>query len=192
MARLILNTAEFVGAVSGMVSRATNPRPAVMLWGLDVMRDVQGNFAAGGRPDPWAALKPETVYRRITRGNREKKNKRKVMTVAKGAAGGAIQSVMMANGGFAYSEAGKAFTRGATRALAGAKILQDRGDLKASINMDVSNLMVHVGSALKYAATHQFGDAERNIPARPYLVMMPGTAERFPLYLARHIAGTLK
>ena len=28
---------------------------------------------------------------------------------------------------------------------------------------------VSVGSSLKYAATHQFGDTSRNIPARPFL-----------------------
>ena len=33
---------------------------------------------------------------------------------------------------------------------------------------------VTVGSVKEYAATHQYGDEERNIPARPYL----GLSER--------------
>lgn len=48
-----------------------------------------------------------------------------------------------------------------------------RGDSQSglldSIDHQVNGDEVEIGSNLVYAATHQFGDRERGIPARPYL-----------------------
>ncbi len=52
----------------------------------------------------------------------------------------------------------------------GQGFLYAEGDLADSIDHQVvSNDQVEVGSNLIYAATHQFGDEDRGIPARPYL-----------------------
>jgi phage virion morphogenesis protein len=51
----------------------------------------------------------------------------------------------------------------------GHDILRGEGDLIDSIDHQVSGNEVEIGSNLIYAATHQFGDPDRNIPERPYL-----------------------
>ena len=53
----------------------------------------------------------------------------------------------------------------------GHSLLRDTGALVDSITHEVSTMerSVVVGSNLVYAATHQFGDPDRKIPARPYL-----------------------
>lgn len=51
----------------------------------------------------------------------------------------------------------------------GQSLLQSEGGLVDSIQHAVEGREVHVGSNLVYAATHQFGDEDRGIPARPYL-----------------------
>lgn len=48
-------------------------------------------------------------------------------------------------------------------------MLLSEGDLLESIQYAISGPSVDVGSNLVYAATHQFGDPGRNIPARAYL-----------------------
>lgn len=48
-------------------------------------------------------------------------------------------------------------------------ILRDTSVLLGSIKFQVGSTEVEIGSDLIYAATHQFGDPSRNIPARPYL-----------------------
>jgi|Deesub1362B_J571_1020462.scaffolds.fasta_scaffold00331_36 phage virion morphogenesis protein len=57
-----------------------------------------------------------------------------------------------------------------------AKILQDRGKLRDSINFKVKSNAVEIGTNRPYAAIHQFGGyAGRGrkvyIPARPYLLL---------------------
>lgn len=60
-------------------------------------------------------------------------------------------------------------TRGPGKAL-----LRDEGELLTSIQYVVNNGdELEVGSNLEYAATHQYGDDDREIPARPYLGLSP-------------------
>ena len=49
------------------------------------------------------------------------------------------------------------------------KVLQRSGALVRSILADWSPTEAVAGTNLVYAATHHFGDPERNIPARPFL-----------------------
>ncbi len=53
----------------------------------------------------------------------------------------------------------------------GKSFLEGEGFLLGSLTYEYSPTghSVEVGSNMIYAATHQYGDAERNIPARPYL-----------------------
>ena len=56
-----------------------------------------------------------------------------------------------------------------TRSHAKHSLLIEEGGLQESIQSLSTSDEVRVGSNLIYAATHQFGDEERGIPARPYL-----------------------
>ena len=51
----------------------------------------------------------------------------------------------------------------------GASLLYDSGDLERSIQFVVGGDLLQVGTPQIYGATHQFGDPDRGIPARPYL-----------------------
>lgn len=51
----------------------------------------------------------------------------------------------------------------------GHKLLENEGNLYDDINHLVHGSEVEIGTDMVYAATHQFGDVTRNIPARPYL-----------------------
>lgn len=55
------------------------------------------------------------------------------------------------------------------RSRDGGAFLDASGELIDSLNYEASKDEVLVGTNLVYAATHQFGDKKRNIPARPYL-----------------------
>jgi len=49
------------------------------------------------------------------------------------------------------------------------KILQQNSILRDSITYEASDDQLEVGTNLIYGPTHQFGDPDRNIPARPFL-----------------------
>jgi phage virion morphogenesis protein len=51
----------------------------------------------------------------------------------------------------------------------GHSLLRNEGDLLDAIQHLVSGDTSEVGANLEYAATHQYGDRKRGIPARPYL-----------------------
>ena len=51
----------------------------------------------------------------------------------------------------------------------GQSLLESDGHLIASLESGADGDTAWWGSDMVYAATHQFGDASRNIPARPYL-----------------------
>ena len=51
----------------------------------------------------------------------------------------------------------------------GPSLLVKSNHLLTSIEVQDQGGDVYVGSKLPYAATHQYGDPSRNIPARPYL-----------------------
>jgi len=51
------------------------------------------------------------------------------------------------------------------------KILQDTGNLAASISTRVTSDEATIGTIEKYAATHQFGDESRGIPQREFLTL---------------------
>jgi len=57
----------------------------------------------------------------------------------------------------------------AIKALADKKILRDSGHLAYEWDTDAGALSARLSTKTKYAATHQFGDEKRNIPARPFL-----------------------
>lgn len=56
----------------------------------------------------------------------------------------------------------------AVKALAQKKILLDHGRLSNDLGREFSSMSAMLTSVQPYAATHQFGDDKRNIPARPF------------------------
>ena len=66
-------------------------------------------------------------------------------------------------------------------------ILQRSGALVRSILADWSDTEAVAGTNLVYAATHQFGDPERNIPARPFLGVSEQDNRFIVDTLVRHI-----
>lgn len=81
------------------------------------------------------------------------------------------------------------------------RILHKRGDhpLRASVTtgqglrkgrnqiLEVERYSLRFGSNLPYAATHQFGDSRRKIPARPFLIVGRKDAEAIRLLIREHI-----
>lgn len=67
------------------------------------------------------------------------------------------------------------------------KILTETGLLAASITYRSTNTSAIVGSNLRYAATHQLGRPEKNIPARPFLAIQPEDIESAEKILIRHL-----
>lgn len=56
----------------------------------------------------------------------------------------------------------------------GKSLLRDEGEQLTSIQYLVTgDDALVIGSNLEYAATHQYGDDDRSIPARPYLGLSP-------------------
>ena len=56
----------------------------------------------------------------------------------------------------------------AVKALAQKKILLDHGRLSHELGREASSMSAMLTSVQPYAATHQFGDDKRSIPARPF------------------------
>lgn len=64
------------------------------------------------------------------------------------------------------------------KAMGGARILQDTGRLRASISVNHGAGWAEVGTTIKYAPTHQYGDKRRNIPARPFIGLSQSMRDR--------------
>ena len=71
-------------------------------------------------------------------------------------------------------------------------ILQRSGDLARSILADWDDTTAVAGTNLVYAATHQFGDEERGIPARPFLGLWPEHRGDIARAVAAHLAAAVR
>ncbi len=116
--------------------------------GHAMVAQVVGTFADTRSPygEQWAELSEATKRRRL------KRNKRN------------------------FRKNGKLSARGLREHAAGYQPLNDSGRLRNSITYQVIAHGVEFGSDVVYAAAHQFGYAERNISARPFLPVegLPG------------------
>lgn len=68
--------------------------------------------------------------------------------------------------------------------------LRDDSILINSIVPKIEGNKVRIGTNNKYAATHQYGDKKRNIPARPFLVYRKKDDEEIREILGRHFGTT--
>lgn len=72
------------------------------------------------------------------------------------------------------------------------KILTEEGELRGTLTYSAGASSLVVGSPEKYAATHQFGDASRNIPARPFLGLSAADRERVERIVRDRLAKALR
>ncbi len=75
----------------------------------------------------------------------------------------------------------------------GIRILRDIGTMAGSIvyNVDESGVEAGVPTTIPYAPTHQFGDPERNIPARPFIYINQKEAEALLKLFTREVLKVL-
>jgi len=71
------------------------------------------------------------------------------------------------------------------------KLLISRGHLMGTLNYQASAQEVAVGSPLIYAATHQFGDERRGIPARPFLGLSDEDRDELLRVVNDHLSAAL-
>ncbi len=81
----------------------------------------------------------------------------------------------------------------AVKALAQKKILLDHGRLSHDLGREFSSMSAMLTSVQPYAATHQFGDDKRNIPARPFFgfseAITAGIKDAVADYIAEALGG---
>lgn len=142
--------------LEGRIKQLEDLKPALDQIGQDQVKSTLDNFQAGGRPSRWAPLAFESLQNAYRAGNSTRKDKKHTMKRAKGG--------------------GRALTAGFSRYAGGKKILIESGMLYGSIDYrstkDISQTGVLAGSARAYAGVHQFGYPKKNIPARPFLVLL--------------------
>ena len=73
----------------------------------------------------------------------------------------------------------------------GHSLLECEGHLIASLESGADADTAWWGSDMVYAATHQFGDAGRNIPARPYLGISPQNKRELADLIDHFLRGAL-
>ena len=64
-----------------------------------------------------------------------------------------------------------------------------KGGLRGSIVFAADKKKLKVGTSNPYAAAHQFGSPQRNLPKRPFLVFQDKDIERINILIARHMIG---
>jgi phage gpG-like protein len=82
------------------------------------------------------------------------------------------------HGGGILTKKGDRSKGGAVEFFGKAKILEDEGHLKDSINTESGKNYAEIGTNLPYAKPHQFGWPERHIPRRTFIFLSEDAAMR--------------
>ena len=82
--------------------------------------------------------------------------------------------------------------RGKKAVVGRGKILQNRGDLMRSIHPRNTRTEAIVGTALKYAAVHNFGYLKRNIPQRRFMGLNRGQRIKYKDWIIKWKKGQLR
>lgn len=164
--RIIVSNPEEVNRLIEALEKKTQlqgMRAVLASFGEALMNSIQKNFDVEGRPTKWKPLKPQTIrtwlYKRkswVARGKRYP-----------------FSSGLVGPYRIPLTKAGTEAWAGVS-GQSGRKILTDTGTLRRSIHYNVvreTMLKISTGSTLRYATVHQFGDPEKGIPARPYMVI---------------------
>jgi phage gpG-like protein len=83
------------------------------------------------------------------------------------------------------------WTKKAAMAYAYAKPLIDVGRLMGTLNYQAKPHEVRIGTPLIYGATHQFGDPQRHIPARPFLGLSTSDEQELLDILNDHLSRAM-
>ncbi|MCC6135518.1 MAG: phage virion morphogenesis protein [Candidatus Contendobacter sp.] len=138
----ISNAAEVKAAFESLQARLADLTPAFRDIGEALLNSTRQRFEDSVAPDgtPWKALSEATLIGRARR----------------------------ASGGRLKNKDGR-YSKKAAMGYAYAKPLIDRGNLMGLLNYQAGPKEVRIGTPLIYGATHQFGNPQKNIPARPFL-----------------------
>jgi phage gpG-like protein len=68
--------------------------------------------------------------------------------------------------------------------------LTARGD--EDMILEISNTGIHYGSRVRYADTHQHGDASRGIPARPFIQFLDSDIDRWGDIILSYITDPMR
>lgn len=80
----------------------------------------------------------------------------------------------------------------AVKALAQKKILLEHGRLSHELGREVTSMSAMLTSIQPYAATHQFGDEKRKIPARPFFGFSDAMTDTIKGTVTDYIAEALR
>jgi phage gpG-like protein len=135
---------------------------------------VEENFAAGGRPERWVALKPSTIADKQAKGYSTKPLQRR----------GDLQNSLVSRADSTSAEAGVSTGRGVDRYAA----IQNFGGVTSPHVIRARN-----GKALSWpGAAHpvkQVNHPGSNIPARPYLVLTDDARDEISAVVSRALQG---
>lgn len=147
-------TQELVAKLRDQAKRAKSPTPPLRVVAVELETIVQDSFSNGSSPagEPWAPLKPSTIYRRaMSRGGGRRKaraSKRKLK----------LKAYQV---GVDFR-----FNKKALRNLSGLKILQDTARGKNATSVKASGSRITLRNNVVYMGAHLGGDTKRS-PQRP-------------------------
>ena len=117
----------------------------------------------------WEPLSEATLRRKMLKGvRRSKGEKKKRLTGKRGST-----------------------KAGAINALAASRILKEEGDLRDTLRYQETDSSLEFGTDRIYGATHQFGDDDRNIPARPFLGLSAADEQEVIRIIEKHMVGVM-
>ncbi|MBA1445867.1 MAG: phage virion morphogenesis protein [Chromatiales bacterium] len=158
-------------ALTRLADAGAGMKPAFADIGEYLLISTKERFDAQESPDgePWAQLADSTLRRKMLKGvRRGKGQKRKSLTTQRGNT-----------------------KIGAVRALSNDLILVLRGYLRDTLAYDATSGGLEFGTNREYGATHQFGDDDRNIPARPFLGLSADDEAEIIEILQEHLEQAL-
>lgn|SRR5574343_179030 len=147
-------------------------------FGQDLVNSVRRNFDEEGRPEKWKPLKPQTIRSWLRSRKTWISRSKNPFSVAQI---GGVRLPLTKSGTAAWA---------GVSGQSGRKILQDTSRLKNSIHSVLLNkFTVAVRAGTEYAATHQFGDQSRGIPARPFLMVQDSDWANFKSQIVKFLEG---
>ena len=157
----------------------------------DMAKEVNLRFRNESGPDgkAWASLSAGTILRRYNPEKGLGTTQKSVRRMKKrGWKNGQIEKAFHLQKG-TDSKLTKGTSGIATKGVA--KILQNTGRLKKSINSAHDNKEAKVGTNLIYATTHNYGLKKKNIPARPFMGLSMNQKLRYQEWIRKWKRGEL-
>ena len=154
-------------ALERLIEAGADLEPAFAKIGEYLDPATRERFDREQAPDgtPWEPLSDATLRRKMLKGvKRGRGQKRRRLTTRAGNT-----------------------KSGAIARLAQARILVESGDLRDTLHYLATADRLKFGTDRKYGATHQFGDPERNIPARPFLGLSDADRAEIVAILREHL-----